>query len=179
MATSRSARPARGHAWGTIRVRTSLYIRARPTRLAALYLDYEGWPRLFPATIRSVRRLDSLDNAITVEVDHRTEGHVVNIIHPRSATVIALEEFKPKFDAAFINRFDRVPGGTRYTVDAQVRFHMPWALLAPVLGGIVRRRVRRFVLEPMRAAADREAPRPTSRRPRVVTRPERPRVRKR
>ena len=51
MATSRSARPARGHAWGTIRVRTSLYIRARPTRLAALYLDYEGWPRLFPATI--------------------------------------------------------------------------------------------------------------------------------
>src|SRR5574339_173066 len=74
--------------WGSVRVREALVIRAMPDRLAALYLDYRGWPELFPATIRGVRWLEEHDGDITIEVDHRTEGRVVNIIRPMSASVI-------------------------------------------------------------------------------------------
>ena len=142
--------------WGTVRAREALTIRATPDRLAALYLDYAGWPRLFPATIRGVRVLTERPGEITVEVDHRTEGRVVNVIRRLSASEIALDEKKPRFAATFVNRFEPSSEGTRYTVEAEIRFRMPYALAAPVLRPIVRRRVRRFVLEPMRAAAEGE-----------------------
>ena len=145
--------------WGSVRVREALVIRADAERLAALYLDYRNWPDLFPATIRGVRWLEEHNGDITVEVDHRDEGRVVNIIRPMSASVIVLEEFKPRFDATFVNRFESVPQGTRYVLDAEIRFHMPYALVAPLLQGVVRSRMRRFVLEPMRADAERERPR--------------------
>lgn len=142
-------------AWSTVRVREAVIIRASPEKAAALYLDYERWPRLFPATIRGVRLLRERAGEITVEVDHRTEGRVVNIIRPESPTVIALDELKPRFAATFVNRFDASPAGTQYTVDADVRFRGAYALLAPLLHGIVRQRIRQFVLEPMRLAAER------------------------
>ena len=145
--------------WGWVRVREALVIHAAPDRLAALYLDYANWPELFPATIRGVRWLEEHNGDITVEVDHRDEGPVVNIIRPMSASVIVLEEFKPRFDATFVNRFESVPQGTRYVLDAEIRFPLPYALVAPLLQGVVRNRVRRFVLEPMRAEAERERPR--------------------
>ena len=141
--------------WGTVHARESLPIHASPQRLAALYLDYAHWSSLFPATIRGVRLLREGDRDIAVEVDHRTEGPVVNIIRPLSPTTIALDEFKPRFDATFINRFDAVDDGACYTLDADVRLHMPFALLGPLVLPLVRRRMRRFVLEPMRAAAER------------------------
>src|SRR5262245_3113861 len=144
----------RNATWGSVRVRVALVIRAAPERLTALYLDYRNWSRVFPATIRGVRWLETRDGAITVEVDHCTEGRVVNIIRPMSASVIALEEFKPRFDATFVNRFESAPEGTRYVLDAEIRFHMPYALVAPLLRGVVRNRMRRFVLEPMRCAAE-------------------------
>ena len=150
--------------WGSVRVREALVIRARPDRLAALYLDYRSWPELFPATIRGVRWLEEHDGDITVEVDHRTEGRVVNIIRPMSASVIALEEFKARYDATFVNRFERAEQGTRYILDAEIRFHMPYALVAPLLQGVVRHRLRQYVLEPMRINAERERPRVVSRR---------------
>jgi hypothetical protein len=149
-----------------VRVREALTIRAAPEKVAALYLDYEHWPRLFPATIRGVRLVRERAGEITVEVDHRTEGGVVNIIRPESATVIALHELKPRFSATFINRFDASAAGTRYTVDADVRLRGIYALVAPFIGGIIRRRIRELVLEPMRAAAERgaaERPAPRSR----------------
>jgi hypothetical protein len=82
-----------------------LTIPATPERLVALYLDYEHWAQLFPATIRGVRLVRSDATSMTVEVDHRSEGHVINIIE-----------------------------------------------LASPIEWLIRRRVRRFVLEPMRAA---------------------------
>lgn len=129
-------------------------IHASPERLVRLYRDYEHWSSLFPATIRGVRLLREGDQETTVEVDHRTEGAVVNIIRPLAPTVIELEEFKPRFDAKFINRFEREGDGARYTLDADVRLHMPFALLGPLIKPIVRRRMRRFVLEPMQTAAE-------------------------
>jgi len=50
------------------------------------------------------------------------------------------------------NRFDMVTEGTRYTVEAEVGFNMPDALIAPFLRGVVQSQVRRFVLDPMRSA---------------------------
>lgn len=108
--------------WGAVHVSTSIVINEMPERLAALYLDYANWSLLFPATIRGVRHLETSSDSITVEVNHRTEGYVVNVIRPISPTTIALDEYKPRFDATFINRFDAVAEGTRYTVEAEVRF---------------------------------------------------------
>lgn len=96
--------------WGTVRVRETLAIRTAPQELAALYLDYPNWSRVFPATIRGVRWIGDDGRDITVEVDHR---------------------------------------------------------------------MRRFVLEPMRDAAEPERPRRKSRPRRAEARPERPRVRRR
>jgi hypothetical protein len=45
-----------------------------------------------------------------------------------------------------------VTEGTRYTVEAEVGFNMPDALIDQSLRGVVRSRFRRFVLEPMRSA---------------------------
>jgi hypothetical protein len=140
-----------------VRVREALTIHAAPDRVAALYRDYASWPRVFPATIRGVRLLGAQAGETRVEVDHRTEGHVLNVIRQQTPTIITLEESKPRYDATFVNRFDPSPEGTRYTVDAVIRFRMPYALLAPLLRGMVRRRIHRFVLEPVRAAAEASA----------------------
>ncbi len=140
--------------WGTVRARESLVVHAPPERLAALYMDHAHWNRLFPATIRGTRFVKQTPGEIVVEVDHRTGGRVINVIRPLSPTEIALDEFKPTFDATFVNRFEAVAEGTRYVVDADVRLRRPYTILAPFVGGLVRRRVRRYVLEPMRVAAE-------------------------
>jgi len=140
-----------------VRARAELTIRARAERVAALYLDWARWPQLFPATIRAVRLLRQSAGEIVVEVDHRTAGPVVNVVRPLSPTVIALDERKPRYDATLVNRFKPEGEGTRYTVDAVVRLRLPYGLLAPFLSGLVRRRLRRFVLEPMGDAAGRAA----------------------
>jgi hypothetical protein len=162
-----------------VRIRETLAIRAAPQRLATLYIDYPNWSRLFPATIRGARWIGDDGRDITVEVDHRSEGRVVNIIRPISSTVIALDEFKPRFDATFVNRFEPAGDGTRYVLDAEIHFRVPYALIAPLLRGIIRRRMRRFVLEPMRDAAEPERPRRKHSPRRAKARPERPRVRRR
>lgn len=164
---SRRPSPVAGHGWSIIHVREATTIRAEPRRLAALYLDHARWPSLFPATIRRTRELARNDGATLVEVDHRTEGRVVNVIRPLSPTVIALDERKPRYDATFVNRFEPAPGGSRYTVEATIRFRMPYALIAPLLGSVVRRRVLAFVLQPMLEAVERESagPRPRATQP--------------
>lgn len=129
-------------------------IHASPDRLAALYMDYERWPRLFPATIEGVRVLEKTEGRIVVEVNHRTSGPVVNIIRPHSPREIELEEHKPKFNATFVNRFEQIADGSRYVVTAEIRLKPPYGLLAPFLGWYVRRTIRRYVLEPIRAFAE-------------------------
>lgn len=139
--------------WGVVHAVTGIFVPAPPQQLMALYNDYENWPRLFPETIERTRVLDRQPGAVVVEVDHRTAGRVVNIIRPRPPDGIELEEFKRRFDAIFLNRFSPVPGGTRYTVRASVRIRGGLAVFAPLLAPLVRRRVQRYVLEPMRNAA--------------------------
>jgi hypothetical protein len=153
---ARHPHPARAtHTWGTVHVSAAITVHAPPDRLVARYLDFAQWPQLFAATIRGTRLVQSRGDEMTVEVDHRTAGRVINVIRPRSPNEIELGEFKPKFEATFLNRFDPIPEGTRYTVVADVKLKMPYALLAPFLTGYVRRAVRRYVLEPMRDVAER------------------------
>jgi hypothetical protein len=142
--------------WGTVRVEAATTIRAPAERVVARYLDFAHWPQLFPATIRGTRLLRREGNTTVVEVDHRTAGPVLNVIRPTSARTIELEEHKPTYDATFLNRFEPTADGTRFTVVARIRLRWPYALLAPFVKGYVRRSVRRYVLEPMRDAAERD-----------------------
>lgn len=132
----------------------STEISAPPELVAALYADYEGWPRLFPATIRGVRLLADDGQRKTIEVDHASEGKVINIMMVVSPHEIRLEEFKRRFDARFINRFEAAGQATRYSIVADVQLKGVARALAPLAPPIVRVRLNRFVLEPMRAAVE-------------------------
>lgn len=145
--------------WRKVHAEAALTIHASPERLVARYLDFAHWARLFPATIRGAHLVKRREDGVVVEVDHRTAGCVTNILRPRLPNLVELEEHKPKYDALFLNRFDPVAAGTRYTVAADVWLRMPYALLVPLLRrlleGYVRRTMRRYVLEPMRASVER------------------------
>ena len=131
----------------------SVVIRAPRDRVFALYADYRGWPRLFGATIRGVRLLQERGNSKTIQVDH-VEGLVSNIMVLYPPREIRLTEFKRRYDAHFLNRFDRDPGGTRYSVVAHVNIKPPFSVLGRLLVPLVRSRIRRFILEPMKRAAE-------------------------
>lgn len=149
--------PLRAYAWRTVRTEGSIRIAARPAEVMAIYCDHRRWPELFPATIRGVQRIVEDDERTVVEVDHRAEGRVPNILRRLSPEAIELTERKPRYDAVFVNRFEPASGGALYTVEATVVLRWPYALLAPALGGLVNRRIRRYVLEPMRERAERTA----------------------
>ena len=134
-------------------VETSMIIRAPVARVAGLYRDYRNWPRLFPATIRGVRLVRAEGARTELEIDHR-EGTVPNVMTEVSPGRIDLWEAKRRYDARFVNRFEAVPEGTRYTVVADVELKGAAKLLAPFLGGYIRRQVTRYVLAPMRVAAE-------------------------
>lgn len=118
-----------------------------------LYRDYTQWPRLFPATIRGVRLIRSDGVRTEVEVDH-LEGLVPNVMTEAGPNRIDIWEAKRRYDATFENRFDPIPEGTLYTVSADIRLKGAARLLAPIAGPLIRRRMRQFVLEPMRRMAE-------------------------
>ena len=130
-------------------------VEAPPSRLMALYLDYAHWHELFPATIRGVRWIRTDGAATTLEVDHATAGKVPNVVTVTGGNEIHLYEAKPRYEATFVNRFEAVPEGTRYTVIADVALRGALKALAWMAAPIVRARVRRFVVAPMQAAVRR------------------------
>lgn len=135
------------------RAQASIIIRAPWTRVAELYRDYQGWPRLFPATIRSVRLVRHEGKRIELEIEHR-EGMVPNVLTEISPHRVALWEAKRRYEGTFVNGFEEVPQGTRYSVTANIALKGPAKLLGPVLGGYIQRQIIRYVLEPMRVAAE-------------------------
>ena len=90
-----------------------------------------------------------------VEVDH-VEGKVVNILRDISSTRIDLVEFKRRYDATFVNEFIPEGEGMRYRLTASVRLKWPYWLAAPFVKPLVLARMRRYVVEPLKAAAERE-----------------------
>ncbi len=143
-----------------IRATASQQIDAPYDRVLSLYADPENWPQIFPA-IRAVRILSRSASEKVVEVDHIHEGKVVNRMQRVSATRIDLEEFKRRYDATFINRFDPDPAGTLYTLTALVRLKGLYRLAAPFVKPLVLARMRRYVLLPMKAAAEAGRPPPS------------------
>ncbi len=131
----------------------SIIIRAPRDRVAELYRDYRGWPRLFSATIRSVRLVRSEGARTELEIDHR-EGKVPNVMTVVGPDRVDLWEAKRRYQGSFVNRFEAVPEGTRYTVVADIRLTGAGRLLGPVLGGYIRRQIVRYILAPMRVAAE-------------------------
>ncbi|HSC62167.1 MAG TPA: hypothetical protein VLD35_00920 [Caldimonas sp.] len=80
---------------------------------------------------------------------------MINALDARAEDDIGLEEFKPRFDGRFYNRFERVGEVTRYTVSAEIRAKGAWRLLlGPWAGGLVRRRIARNVLLPLKHHLD-------------------------
>jgi len=137
-----------------IHAEASEIIAAAPERVSELYLDYAHWPQLFPETIRSVLLVREDDATRVVEVEHATAGTVLNVMTVVSPFEVRLQEFKPRYDATFTNRFEEHPRGTRYTVIADVQLKGVLRLLSAIAPPIVRRRVTRFVLRPMKARAE-------------------------
>src|SRR5499427_10174975 len=136
----------------------SEHVNAPAARVQALYRDPDNWARLFPATIRGARVVRIEGDTTVVEVDH-VEGKVVNILHDISSTRIDLVEFKRRYDAIFVNEFISEGEGMRYTLTASVRLKWPYRLAAPLVKPLVLARMRRYVVEPLKAAAEREVER--------------------
>jgi len=134
----------------------SITIRAPQPRVAALYRDYGRWPELFPATIRGVRPVSAEPRRTILEIEHR-EGRVTNILTELSPARFDLWESKRLYDATFVNCFEAIPEGTRYTVRADVRLKGVAKVLGPLLRGTIRRQIYRYVLEPVRRAAEGKA----------------------
>src|SRR5215510_6823169 len=133
----------------------SEHMNAPADRVQALYRDPNNWARLFPATIRGARVVRGEGDKTVVEVDH-VEGKVVNILHDVSSTRIDLVEFKRRYDATFVNEFIPEGEGMRYTLTASVRLKWPYRLAAPFVKPLVLASMRRYVVEPLKAAAETE-----------------------
>lgn len=140
-----------------IKATVSEHIDASAEKVFALYADPANWPRIFP-TIRAVRIVRESRDEKFVDVDHVYEGKVINVVRQVSATRIDLEEFKHHYDATFINVMKPEQGGTRYTVSAEVRLKGFYRLAALFVKPLVRAQMRRYVLVPMKTAAEKDPP---------------------
>lgn len=139
------------------RATVSAHIDASAGKVFTLYADPANWPRIFPA-IRAVRILNESPEERVVEVDHVSEGKVLNVLRTVSETRIDLEEVKRRYDASFVNRIEPEAGGTRYTLSAEIRLKGFYRLAGPFLKPLVRARMRRHVLAPMKMAAEKDSP---------------------
>jgi Polyketide cyclase / dehydrase and lipid transport len=138
-----------------LQVEVSTTVQAPRETVLDVYADYQGWPRLFP-TISGVRLLGREGPTLVLEVDH-TEGKVINELTVRPPAALDLWEGKRRYDARFRNRFETVPGGTRFAVRGEIQLK-GWArLLQPFLRGYVRRQIQRLQLQPVKAEAEARA----------------------
>jgi hypothetical protein len=141
-----------------MRVQTSAFVRAPNAIVCGVYADYRGWPRLF-RKISAVRLIRHNGPKQVLEIDH-VEGRVVNEVTVDCPRTLDLWEVKRYYDARFVNRFDEVPGGTRFTVTADLRFKGYARLFAPLLRGYVRRQIIELQIAPVRSEAEARAGRP-------------------
>jgi hypothetical protein len=131
----------------------SVLIHAPQQRVAQLYRDYAHWPQLFPATIRGVRLVDAKAGRTELEIDHR-EGLVPNVMTEIAPDRIDLWESKRRYDGFFVNRFEPVRDGTKYTISADIQPKGAAKLLVPLLRPYIRHQLFKYVLTPMRRAAE-------------------------
>jgi hypothetical protein len=119
-----------------------------------IYRDFKSWNKLFPATIENARLIKEENKTQTVEVQHKTAGKVINILTHSSPNEIELKEFKPLYNAVFLNRFNVVENGTVYAIEAYIFLKGILIILTPFIHWLVRKRIKNYVLEPMKAFAE-------------------------
>ena len=87
---------------------------------------------------------------LTISVQHKKAGQVLNMLSVLSPHEIKLEEFKPTYDAVFINRFHQINRGSLHTVIAEIRLKGFFKIVEPFIKSIVEKRIKKFVLESMK-----------------------------
>jgi len=137
-----------------LHIKVSITIRAAQFELIDRYLDYNNWHRLFPLTIKGTKLLKKQNRILVIEVDHKKAGPLINILTILSDNEIQLEEFKPIYNATFINRFDAIEDGTKFTVNACISLKGVYRIAAPFVKGLIKNRIAKFVLEPMKAYSE-------------------------
>jgi Polyketide cyclase / dehydrase and lipid transport len=135
-----------------LHIETSITIRTPQPTVAAIYRNYDDWPRVFP-TIKAVRLIREEAGKQILEIDHQ-EGRVVNILTDVSPEQIELKEWKKRYDATFVNRFEAIPEGTRFTLAADISLKGVYKLLAPFMHGYIRQQMTTLVLDPIRRVAE-------------------------
>lgn len=138
-----------------LHVEAETIVRAPKETVSEVYANYGNWPRLFP-TISGVRLLRREGSKLVLEIEH-IEGKVINELVVRSSDEIDLWEKKRRYDARFLNRFDAVPGGTRFTVRADICLKGLARFLQPFLRAYVRRQMERLQLRPVKLEAEARA----------------------
>lgn len=119
-------------------------------RAVTIYLDYRNWNKLFPITIRATRLIKEEDNQQTVEVDHKQEWKVINIITMLSEGCIRLDKFKKQFNGTFFNEFESFPSGACYRITAYISLKGFYKLLHPFVKWLVKKKIDRYVLIPFK-----------------------------
>ena len=157
MLTKREFAPSQG----AIQTQAEIHIAGPPRHVAALYRDVEKWGQTFPATIERARVIDSGENWQQIEVRHKLEGYVPNMLIFLSDTEIGLEESKKKYNSSFLNEFKTAANGTtHYVITSFVSLKGIYKVLKPFLQNYVRRQsllqMRRYVLEPLKTAVEHE-----------------------
>jgi polyketide cyclase/dehydrase/lipid transport protein len=138
-------------------IEIATFVEAPREIVAAVYGEYENWPRLFP-TIHGVRLVSQRGTKFVLAVDH-AEGEVVNEMIVRWPAEIDVRETKRHYDARFLNLFESAPGGTTFTVRGEIRLKGVARLLRPFLKGYARRLMWRLQVTPVKEEAEAQASR--------------------
>lgn len=137
-----------------LNIRDSIEIRATAAEAMQLYVDIQNWPHLFPATILSARIIAKEVASYKVEVTHRYEGKVINQVTLLKNNEVRLEEFKPKYNAVFINRFIEMESGCSYQIEASIQLKGIFKLAQYFIRTMVRNRIKSFLLLPVKQFAE-------------------------
>jgi hypothetical protein len=138
----------------TAPIRLSVVIAADPQVACDVVRDWQAWPDAFPATIQAVSLLSRTDSTLTLQVLHRIEGPVNNILRPNEDGAVRLREFKPRYDAQFTFFEGPAPAGSRLHVHGCIWLKGWRAWFGCLATPIIRRRMRNYLLEPIRTRAE-------------------------
>jgi hypothetical protein len=132
-------------------------IFVQPATVVSVFTDYSSWGETFPATIKSAQLLDDRGDRELVEVHHKRHGPILNVIQKIGPNRIALEEYKPRYEAIFLMTVRPAPLGSSVTLDLELRAKGPGVWLLPFVAPFVRRQVIRLFLQPLKLACERKA----------------------
>ena len=129
-------------------------IDADPEAVCEVIRDWPAWPETFPSTIAAVTLLASTESSLTLQVQHKTEGSVINILEPDQGGAIRLKEFKRSYDAQF--SFFSMPAcsGSVLHVHGCIWLKGWLAWLSCATTPLARSRMRKYLLEPVRLRAE-------------------------